>query len=429
MVGCAPVKDIKQDESSMTRRTRVSPWVVLPVLLVCAAASWKSTGDDLHRYFAYANATLGRPFDNVYVHTPATSRPLVPYRDFLVEYPPGFFLAALPPALLTTNEPAYEALFEALMAACLAGALWCCVRMSSELGARLDASELMIWGLVSVAALGKVVFQRYDALVALLVCVMCWATVVRRPVALGLAAGAGAAVKFVPLLAFVLCGIYLVRERRGREAVRAAVVAMLTGLMILAPVILSGGSATSGLIQVLRYHLDRPLEFESSAAAVLGLWHAVDPQSSAVVYSYGSGNVVGRYANAAIEVSTLLLIGIVTLVCVRAWRALAADRPRSARVRILVVSTTTVLAVVIAFGKVSSLQYLLWLTPLGLLASLAARDRPALLMLIGTLTLAQIVFPLSSAAAESMHPWPYALVLARNAVLLAWAWRTNAVPT
>ena len=69
----------------------------------------------------------------------------------------------------------------------------------------------------------------------------------------------------------------------------------------------------------------------------------------------------------------------------------------------------------------SSLQYLLWLVPLGLLTSLATEDRAALLMLLATLAVAQLVFPLSSGAAESIHSWPYALVLLRNILLLVWA--------
>ena len=76
---------------------------------------------DLRRYYAYTNALLGRPYYSYYVRpwadwqrefaagqpapdddgplrTPAA--PLSPYRDYLVEYPPGFFLFTALPALL-----------------------------------------------------------------------------------------------------------------------------------------------------------------------------------------------------------------------------------------------------------------------------------------------------------------------------------------
>ena len=423
-------------------RIRLSPWVALAVLVIFVAALWRNTDDDVHRYFAYCNAALGRPFNSFYVRSYETwqddfttgkvgslidspavvpSRPLVPYRDFLVEYPPGFFIAALPPALLTTNEGLYKTLFEVWMAVFLIGALFCCLRIAPLIGAQLYTSDLIFWGFVGVLALGRVTFQRYDALVALLVSLMCWAALARRQVVLGLATGAAIAVKLVPVLVGILCGMYLVRARRGRDAATAAVIATLMGAAILAPFTVSGGSGMRGLENVLRYHLERPLEFESTGAAVLGLWHFFDSRSAAVVYSYGSANVVGRFAGVALVTSAATMVVVLMLLYVRAWQGFANDREEPERALVLVVSTTAVLAVVIAFGNVSSLQYLLWLVPLGLLTSLATEDRAALLMLLATLAVAQLVFPLSSGAAESIRSWPYALVLLRNILLLVWA--------
>jgi uncharacterized membrane protein len=425
------------------RRMRLSLWVVLPVVVVFVAALSRTTDGDVHRYFAYCSATLGRPFKSFYVRSYETwqgdfiagtlgrpgdfptvvpSRPLTPYRDFLVEYPPGFFLAALPPAFLTADEGVYKFLFEVWMAAFLFASLFCCVRIAPHLGAPPRASELIVWGTLAALALGRVTVQRCDALVAFLICLMCWAALARRPALLGLAAGAATAVKFVPLLVAVLCGMYLLRAHRAGEAIKASAVATLTAAAICVPVVIVSG--LPGLLQVLQYHRDRPLEFESSAAAVLALWHAVDPRSAAVVFSYGSGNVVGRYAGVAFTASITVLVAALALVYLGAWRALGPDRLPPERARVLVVSTTTVLAAIIALGKVSSLQYLVWVLPLGVLAALAAGDRVALLLLLATLTAAQVIFPLSSAAAESMRSWPYAIVLARNLLLLVWAGRT-----
>ena len=75
---------------------------------------------DAQRYLAYADAVLGRPYQPYFIRSldawqahvstyggdpePDQPRvtphgPLVPYRDFAVEYPPGFFLWTVPPAL------------------------------------------------------------------------------------------------------------------------------------------------------------------------------------------------------------------------------------------------------------------------------------------------------------------------------------------
>ena len=425
------------------RRVHLPLWVVLPVGIVFVAALSRQTDADVHRYFAYCSAALGRPYQSFYVRSYETwqgdfiagrpgrpgdfptvvpGRPLTPYRDFLVEYPPGFFLAALPPALLTTDEGVYKFLFEAWMAAFLFASLLCCVRIAPHLGAPLPASGLIMWGTIAALALGRVTLQRCDALAAVLICLMCWAALARRPVVLGLAAAAATAVKLVPLLVAVPCGMHLLRDGRAREAIKAAAVATLTAAAICVPVVIVSGP--HGLLQLLQYHLDRPLEFESSAAAVVALWHAVDPRSAAVVFSYGSANVVGRFAGVALATSIGALVAALALVSLGAWRALRSDRLPPERARVLIVSTTTVLAVIIALGKVGSLQYLVWVLPLGVLSALAAGDRVALLLLLATLAAAQVVFPLSSAAAESMRSWPYAIVLARNLLLLVWAGRT-----
>ncbi|HEY6174346.1 MAG TPA: hypothetical protein VIX73_07890, partial [Kofleriaceae bacterium] len=74
-------------------------------LVVQAARSVGTDDGDIARYFAYSNAILGRPYAAYYVRPAAgwraddiandpalsptaTSDPLVPYRDFSVEYPP-----------------------------------------------------------------------------------------------------------------------------------------------------------------------------------------------------------------------------------------------------------------------------------------------------------------------------------------------------
>src|SRR6266852_5023925 len=83
------------------RRVRLPVWVVLPVVIVFVAALWRPTDADVHRYFAYCSAALGRPFKSFYVRsyeawqgdfiagtvgrpgdfpTVVLSRPLTPYR-------------------------------------------------------------------------------------------------------------------------------------------------------------------------------------------------------------------------------------------------------------------------------------------------------------------------------------------------------------
>src|SRR5580704_13614724 len=110
VVGMAIRPDVRRD-----MRIRLA---LIPISAVFILALFHQTDQDVHRYFAYCSAALGRPYTTFYVRPPeawrqafiagtreyqkdfplvSPSRRLTPYRDFLVEYPPGVFLAALPP--------------------------------------------------------------------------------------------------------------------------------------------------------------------------------------------------------------------------------------------------------------------------------------------------------------------------------------------
>jgi hypothetical protein len=348
-----------------------------------------------------------------------SSRPLLPYRDFFVEYPPGFFVAVLPPALLARTVDGYTWLFELWMGMLLVAAVAVCRRIAMYLGGVPTTVDLALWTGLAALALGKVTLQRYDALVSLLLCIMCWATLARRPTMLGLAAGLAVGVKLIPVFAAVICGMYLWRLERRRELVRAVIVAGVVGAALCAPFV--DGGAT-GLRDVVGYGLDRPLEYESMGAAVLGLVSIVDPESAWVTYSFGSTNVVGRYAAVALALSSGAGLIAVLLVYGATWRALRPDR-QAVRPRVLIAAMLTVTAVVIGFAKVGSIQYLVWLIPLGLIGALHRHDRRALTVLITVLLLAQLGYPIGAVAAESLTAWVSACLLGRQLLLLVWAGR------
>ena len=394
---------------------------------------------DVERYLAYCNAMLGRPYQSFYVRPAAAwldvftsgareqpadfpmltpARPLVPYRDFLVEYPPGFFLVALPPALLGSGAHSYAIAFGAFMAALLFGAVTISARIAPHADGRLPPAAIALWVLAAALGLGTVVTQRYDAAIAILLCAMCWATLARRPAVLGVAAGAALAIKIVPAVAALICGAHLLRERRIRDLQIAAALAALTAIAICAPAIVA---APSGVLDFVRYHRDRPLEVGSTAAAVVGLWHAIDPGSIAVTRSYGSSNVVGRSTGAALTASAIAGAAGLAWILVAAWRGLDPSRPPSSRARVLLSATIALLAVVIVTSKVASPQYLVWLLPLGVLATLIDGRRWPMALLLTTLVLAQIVYAVVLSDVEALRPWALALVLARNTGLAVWA--------
>lgn len=405
-----------------------------------AARAYLTNDGDVQRYQAYAEAARGRPYASYYVRsadewqrafaapdgrrpeawpTVTPAAPLTPWRDFLVEYPPGFFLVALPPAWLASSGRGYLLAFCTLMGLCLAAAVALGERASSRIGAPLAPGRLA--GFVALAALayGVVVTHRYDAAVGLALAVAGWAHAARRPIPLGLALGAAAALKGVPAAATLYVGLALAYERRWRELAVAAAIALA---LLAATVVPALRVAGDGLYDFARYHAARPLQIESTWAALLGLFAR---GSVSVQRSFGSTNLAGPAVRWLSPVAALGPIAAALALAGWLWRAFRLLPPGEsgdgARARAALAAGCASLVAFMVLGKVFSPQYLGWILPLGAALSLVDGRRRARLLFLALMGATQLVYPIAYGALESLAPWACALLLARNAVAAAWA--------
>ena len=285
------------------------------------------------------------------------------------------------------------------MSALLVLATWLCVRTSRYIAGSIPSIDISVGMCAAAFALGGVTIERYDALVSMLLCLMCWAAVARRPIALGAAAGAAIMVKLVPLVAIPIFAMHLMREHRWRELRVTALAAAATAIVICLPFL----SAGTRVLDVLRYAVHRPLEFESAAAAVLALWHSIDHSSATITFAYGSTNVTSHFDQWGIWLTTTAGVVATAVVYTTAWRALVRARDAE-RPFVLIGAVVAVLALTIAFAKVSSVQYLIWLAPLGVLTSLARSSEVTLWLFIATLLSGQIVYPFAAGAGRPEQP-------------------------
>jgi len=262
--------------------------------------------------------------------------------------------------------------------------------------------------------LGVVVMNRLDATVALAVTVAVWAALSKRPGLSGLALGVAVVTKVVPAVLLPLIALAWWNESRGKGLARG-LAAVAAGVLL--PSLPFLGRTGGGAFDALGYHLMRPLQVETSAAAVLGLVHALAGTSLRTVSSYGSLNLQGTGVSVAAQLSSLaVLVGVLG---VYAW-AFRAERRGAPMAQVLLVSTLASLAVCFALGKVFSPQYLVWLLPLGTLVSCLQGRLQCLAFLLVCL-LAQLIFPITYEALAELSPWAFALVGLRNVLLLAWA--------
>jgi uncharacterized membrane protein len=314
----------------------------------------------------------------------------IPYRDFAVEYPPGALAVVILPAAFGN----YAAAFAWEMAACglaLVGVVTAIRR------------EAAFYVALAPVLAGSLILSRFDLWPALLT-VAALAAFLRERHGLGWGLlGAAVAAKLWP---FVLVPLALVWSYRAGR-MRGALVGLAVAAAVFVPFALV---APHGLWDSVRGQASRPLQIESLGASLFTAFGHPN-----VITSHGSQNVAGHGAIAAI----FAVLQIATLVAL--WIAFA--RGPATGERLLRYSAAAVCAF-IAFGKVLSPQFLLWLIPLVPLVR-GRRGYAATALLTVALVLTQVWFP--------RRYWDYVnafhnadAVLARNlalvALLLVLAW-------
>ena len=331
----------------------------------------------------------------------------VPYRDFELEYPPG----ALPVFLLPSLAPAddYRAIFELLMALCGAGAVALALLALGQAGAgdgKLAAASLLAG--VAPLALGPVVLTRYDLWPALLVAAALSALAGGRDrLGLGLLALAVAA-KLYPLVLAPLALTYVARRRGGREAA----VCLGAFVLVLAACLLPFAILSpDGLAASLERQTGRPLQIESLGSSFLLVAHLAGWYEPTVVSSYGSQNLVGGLPDALAVAQTAFQVAALAGV----WLLFARRGGRAAE---LLTARAAAVAAFVAFGKVLSPQFLIWLVPLAPLAA-GRRGAVAAALFLSALVLTRLWFPSAYWDLVALAPGQTWLLLARNAALVA----------
>ncbi|MGH3008159.1 MAG: glycosyltransferase 87 family protein [Gaiellaceae bacterium] len=334
----------------------------------------------------------------------------VPYRDFALEYPPAALPAFLVPSYMSWS---YATSFAIVMGVCGAG----CTTLLAAALRTVEASAARVWAAlllfaVSPLVLGSLFDTRFDLWPALLALAGIAALVRERPVLSGGLLGLGFAAKLWPGLLLPVAAIHLWRRRGSGTALTAVAAFLVVTAACFLPFALL---APHGLWASLRGQLDRPLQVESLGAAILMAAEHLGMRPLATVTTHGAQALSGRGAGLAAKLSTAAEI----LAVVGIWIAYARRRTHEHEAALLAAAATV--AAVVAFDKVLSPQYLIWLVPFVALAA-GPRGIAAAGFLLLALGLTQTWFPWSYWQLASGHasPWSWYL-LARDVALVALA--------
>ncbi len=310
----------------------------------------------------------------------------VPYRDFQLEYPPGALPMFALPGLFSRGghdqdvKPAFRRTFETLMWMCGAIALIAMALTIRVIGGALWAP--LLFAAVAPLALGTVILSRFDLWPAVLASVALAALVSERfrlgHVLLGLAATA----KFYPGVLLPLVVAYTWKRRGRHEALVCFGLTLGVVALVVVPFLVL---APHGVWHSVSVQLERPLQVESLGAAFLLVAHNVFGFALAGETSHGSQNVAGGAAHAVAAVSSFVQFAVLVWI----WWAYARGPATAAA---LVRASAAAICAFVAFGKVLSPQFLIWLIPVVPLVR-GRRGLWASVLLLAALVLTQIWFP------------------------------------
>jgi hypothetical protein len=329
----------------------------------------------------------------------------LPYRDVFSEYPPLASPVIALPGLVGTGAEAFRLAFAGWTL--LLGAA--VVLLCGALAARTDGDRRRALLAAALAPLvcGALVRTHFDLAPVALTLAALWLLGTARPRAGMVVLGLGAMTKLFPLIIAPVALAWLVGRGRRREAWQA-------GLALLAVLVAVGGAAVAaspeGAFDALRYHVERPVQVESTAALAL---LALDEAGLGDAVSVASHRSDGLVHQADGLVSGALLAVLAGVIALLARYAARRPDPRS-----LVLASLAAVTAFAVLGKVLSPQFVIWILPLGAMA-FAWRMYALAAAVAAAAVLTQLEFPARYFDLVAREPLPLALVTLRNGVLLA----------
>jgi uncharacterized membrane protein len=334
----------------------------------------------------------------------------LPYRDFAVEYPPGALAPFVLPALVSGTRGQYDRAFVALMLAALVVIASLLVLSLEALRASASRVAVSVGALLlGVMLLGPFVLTRFDLYAAAVTLAAVCAVLHRRDRFGSALLGVAIATKIYPAVLLPLLVTRIWRRDGRTAALRGLGLTVATAVAIYVPFAVL---APEGVVRSVWRQVGRPLQIESLGSGVLLALHHAAGLPLGWASGNGSQNVTGTVAAVASAATTVVGLAALALVWVRFARGDTESAARFARY-----SAAAIVAFV-AFGKVASPQFLVWLLAVVVLVP-GRRGIGATGLLLAACALTRLWFPRTYwELVKQFDPTASWLVLARDLLLV-----------
>lgn len=347
------------------RRVFISLMVVFSALVLIGTARSNMWGD-LNHYYDNAGDVLNG---------------LMPYSEAKFEYPPLSLLFMLIPRIFTWDLNSFHYGCAVLTYVFIAIGSYYLLRMADEyIGCRWQTHLILILLIIFGSYF---VIARNDVYPTVLAIIAFWLYLKNRYVPAFVVMALAAMTKMYPAIFLLAMLVPFLMRREWKTGFVCLVAAAMTCLIVELPFLLADPSTA---FAYLTYHSDRGIQIESVAAGFFMLYNIFVPGDLAVVFNYGSDNITGVGPDTlAPFMNPIMFLVLVIFVLAVFIRASGSESAKKKIGPIVCIASVTMLMLFVAFSKVYSAQYLIWvvmLLPLTQMSCFSDAHRREILVLL-----------------------------------------------
>lgn len=281
---------------------------------------------------------------------------LMPYSEMAFEYPPLSLVFMLIPRLLTWDVESFYYGCTILTYVFIAIGSYFLLRIADErIGCRWQTHLILISFLLFG---GYFVIARNDVYPTVFVIIAFWFYLKDRYVLAFVIMAVAAMTKMYPAIFLIPMLIPFILRKQWRTGILCLLSAAVVCLVVELPFLIADPSTA---FAYLSYHSDRGIQVESVAASFFMVYNILVPGDLSVVFGYGSDNLSGVGPEALSPYMNFLMAIVLLLFIIAMAFRIHKFCPLDKMGPMIMLISVAMLALFIAFSKVYSAQYIIWI--------------------------------------------------------------------
>lgn len=281
----------------------------------------------------------------------------MPYSMFQFEYPPVSLLFMLIPRIFTWNLNSFHYGCAILTYVFFILGSYFLIRTADKcIGCRWQTN---LYLLCTVIFGSYFVIARNDVYPTVMVIISLWCYLNRRFIPAFVIMSLAALTKLYPALFLPLMIIPFILKKDWRNFGVALVLVAVTGIIVESPFILTDPSTA---FAYLTYHSDRGIQVESVASSFFMVFNLFFPEDLGVVFNYGSDNITGVGPDLISPyMDDIMWVVLISFFVWMLFRTAKVNLDKERIMATIGLMCVTMLMLFIAFSKVYSAQYYIWI--------------------------------------------------------------------